>query len=64
MASWNPVSALVAATRELFGNPVTPVVKHVWPMDNPVLASFLYCALILAIAVPGALRRYRTRTAD
>jgi ABC-2 type transport system permease protein len=64
VASFNPVSALVAATRELFGNPVTPVVKHVWPMDNPVLASFLYCALILAIAVPGALRRYRTRTAS
>jgi ABC-2 type transport system permease protein len=62
VASYNPVSALVAATRELFGNPVTPVVKHVWPMDNPVLASFLYCALILLIAVPGALHRYRTRT--
>jgi ABC transporter DrrB family efflux protein len=62
VASYNPVSALVAATRELFGNPVTPVVKHVWPMDNPVLASFLYCGVILLIAVPGALHRYRTRT--
>jgi ABC-2 type transport system permease protein len=64
VASFNPVSALVAATRELFGNPVTPVVKHVWPMDHPVVASFLYCAIILAVAVPGALRRYRTRTAS
>ena len=63
VASYNPVSALVSATRELFGNPVTPVVKHVWPMDNPVLASFVYCALILAVAVPGTLCRYRTRTA-
>ena len=56
------MSAVVTATRELFGNPVTPVVKNVWPTDNPVAASFVYCALILAIAVPGALRRYRTRT--
>jgi ABC-2 type transport system permease protein len=64
VASYNPISALVSATRELFGNPVTPVVKHVWPMDNPVLASFLYCGLILALAVPGSLRRYRTRTAN
>jgi len=62
VASYNPVSALVAATRELFGNPVTPVVKNVWPTDNPVAASFVYCALMLAIAVPGALRRYQTRT--
>jgi ABC transporter DrrB family efflux protein len=63
VASYNPISAIVAATRELFGNPLTPVVKHVWPMDHPVLASFLYCALIGAIAVPGTLRRYRSRTA-
>ncbi|MCU1359356.1 MAG: type transporter [Ilumatobacteraceae bacterium] len=62
VASYNPVSALVSATRELFGNPVTPVVKHVWPMDNPVLASFIYCALILVLAVPAALGRYRKRT--
>jgi ABC-2 type transport system permease protein len=64
VASYNPISALVSATRELFGNPVTPVVKHVWPMDNPVLASFLYCTLILVVAVPASLRRYRTRTAS
>jgi ABC transporter DrrB family efflux protein len=63
VASYNPISAMVAATRELFGNPVTPVVKHVWPMDQPVLASFLYCVVIGLIAVPGALHRYRVRTA-
>jgi hypothetical protein len=31
-------------------------------MDHPIPAAFFYCALILAIAVPGALRRYRVRT--
>jgi ABC-2 type transport system permease protein len=64
VASWNPVSALVAAVRELFGNPLTPVVKDVWPMVHPVAASFVYCALILAIAIPGSLRRYQARTAS
>jgi ABC transporter DrrB family efflux protein len=64
IASWNPVSVLVAAVRELFGNPTAPVAQDTWPMDHPVAAGFAYCAVILAIAVPLALRRYRARTAD
>ena len=64
VASFNPVSALAAAVRELFGNPVTPVTKEVWPMVHPVAASWLYCVLILAIAVPAALHRHRVRTTD
>ncbi len=64
VASWNPVSVLVAAARELFGNPVGPITKHTWPLDHPVLAAFLYCGAMLAIAVPLALRRYRARTTD
>jgi ABC-2 type transport system permease protein len=63
-ASWNPVSVLVAACRELFGNPVAPIPKHTWPLDHPVVAAFLYCAVILAIAVPASLRRFRARTTD
>ena len=64
VASYNPVSALAAAVRELFGNPVTPVTKDVWPMLHPVAASWLYCVLILAIAIPAALHRHRVRTTD
>jgi len=64
VASYNPVSVIVAAVRTLFGNPLTPVTKHAWPMDHPVLASWIACALILALAVPAALRRYRVRTTD
>jgi len=64
VASWNPISALVAGVRVLFGNPVTPVTKEVWPMMHPVAASWIYCALILVLVVPAAMRRYRTRTVD
>jgi ABC-2 type transport system permease protein len=64
VASFNPVSALAAAVRELFGNPVTPVTKDVWPMLHPVAASWIYCVLILAVAVPAALHRHRVRTTD
>jgi ABC-2 type transport system permease protein len=64
VASWNPVSVLIGAVRELFGNPVGPITRHTWPLDHPVVGAFLYCALLLAIAVPMSLRRYRARTTD
>ena len=64
VAAWNPISVVVSAVRELFGNPVAPVVRHTWPLDHPVAAAFAYCTLILALAVPAALRRYRARTTD
>lgn len=63
-ASGNPVTVFVAAVRELFGNPLTPVTKHVWPLDHPVVAAWIYSVAILAITVPVALRRYRIRTTD
>jgi ABC transporter DrrB family efflux protein len=64
IASWNPISVMVAAVRELFGNPLSPITKHTWPLEHPVPAAFLYCAVILAFTVPAALRRYRARTSD
>jgi ABC transporter DrrB family efflux protein len=64
LASWNPMSVMVSAIRELFGNPVAPVSDPSWPLAHPVLAAFLYCGVLLAIAVPMSLRRYRARTID
>ena len=64
IAAWNPVSVIVGATRELFGNPTVPVGVHSLPLEHPVPAAFLYCIVLLAIAVPASLRRYRARTSD
>jgi ABC-2 type transport system permease protein len=64
VAAWNPVSVVVAAIRELFGNPTAPVSLHTWPLDHPVPSAFAYCILILAIAVPASIRHYRARTSD
>ena len=64
IAAWNPVSVIVAATRELFGNPTIPPGVHSWPLQHPVPAAFLYCIVILAVAVPASLRRYKVRTSD
>jgi ABC-2 type transport system permease protein len=64
VASVNPVSVVVAAVRTLFGNPVSPVTKHVWPIDHPVAASWLYSFVLLAVGCVLAQRRYRARTTD
>jgi hypothetical protein len=43
---------------------LAPVSKHAWPIDHPVVSACIYCAILLAISVPGALNRYRARTSD
>ncbi len=63
-ASLNPVSVYIAATRELFGNPVTPVTHHVWPMDHPVLAAWIYTVVLVAAGWTLAQRRYNARITE
>jgi ABC-2 type transport system permease protein len=64
IAAWNPVSVVVQAVRQMFGNPTAPLTVHSWPLEHAQVAAFLYCILILAVAVPASLRRYRARTSD
>ncbi|HEY1275436.1 MAG TPA: ABC transporter permease [Thermoleophilaceae bacterium] len=64
VAEWNPVSALAAATRTLFGNPTAIPEGAAWPLAHPVIASLAWCAALLAVAVPLTLARYRARTVD
>lgn len=64
IATLNPITVIVAACRELFGNPQSPVTHHTWPGDHPVAAAFIYCFALLALGVYLALRRYRTRTTE
>jgi ABC transporter DrrB family efflux protein len=64
IASWNPVSVMVAATRSLFGNPQAPLTNHAWVLEHATITAFGFCAVILTAAIPLALRRYRIRTSD
>jgi ABC-2 type transport system permease protein len=57
IADWNPVSALAAAARHLFGSPVPPT-DGAWPLTHPVAASLAWTALLLVIFVPLTTRRY------
>jgi ABC-2 type transport system permease protein len=57
IADWNPVSALAAAFRDLFGNPAAPT-NGTWQLEHPVLATLAWTALLLAIFVPLCTRRF------
>ena len=61
-ANWNPVSAVTAAARQLFGNPNPSALVRAWPMQHPIGASLLWCAVLLAIFAPLASFLYRRRT--
>ena len=61
-ASYNPISAIAAACRTLFGNPVATPADPSWPLQHPVLCAFAWCLAIIAVAAPLTVQRYRSRT--
>jgi ABC-2 type transport system permease protein len=61
-SDWNPVSALAAGIRTLFGNPTATPDGAPWPLQHPVASAVLWCVALLAITVPLAIRAYRART--
>ena len=64
VAEYNPISAIVAATRTLFGNPTAIPDGAAWPLQQPVLSAFLWTGAILAITVPLTVTRFRSRTTE
>ena len=62
IADWNPVSAVTAAARHLWGNPNPSATIHAWPMQHPVAASLLWSVALLVIFAPLATLLYRRRT--
>ncbi|MDY3127189.1 MAG: ABC transporter permease [Corynebacterium sp.] len=57
-AEWNPVSSLVQAIRELFGNMGTAPVPDVWTLQNPILAVLLGCVFFVVVFAPLAIGKY------
>ncbi|CEA07248.1 Daunorubicin/doxorubicin resistance ABC transporter permease protein DrrB [Arthrobacter saudimassiliensis] len=57
-ADWNPVSALVQAARELFGNLGTAPVPDTWPMQHAIPTVLIGSAAMLLVFVPLAVRRF------
>ena len=59
VAEWNPVSALTAATRGLWGNP-NPYVAEGFPAEHPILLTLIWVAVLVAVFAPLGVRRYRS----
>ena len=57
IADWNPISAVAAAVRQLFGNPAAPA-NGAWPLEHPVVASLGWLVILLAVFVPLCAARY------
>jgi ABC-type polysaccharide/polyol phosphate export permease len=64
IAEWNPISALVQAVRELWGNagPVGP--EAAWPLQHPVFSTIVWTLLLTALLGPLALAAFRARIRD
>jgi ABC transporter DrrB family efflux protein len=62
VADWNPLSALAAASRHLFGNPNPAASVQVWPMQHPELAVIIWSVGLIAVFAPLAVRLYRRKS--
>ena len=62
IADWNPVSAVTAAVRTLFGNPNPSSSISAWPMQHPVAAALIWSVGILVVFAPLAAHLFRRRT--
>jgi len=64
IADWNPVSAVVQAARELFGNTAPSLeTSNAWPMQHPVPYVLAWVVVLLVVFVPLSVRTY-LRTAS
>ena len=65
LAEWNPISALVQALRELWGNEGFPLPPDAaLPLQYPVIATILWSVGLSAILAPLAIRAFVRRTTD
>lgn len=64
IAEWNPISSLVQAVRELWGNtaPVGP--DGALPLQHPVLSTVIWCVGLTLVLAPLALKAFAARVQD
>jgi ABC-2 type transport system permease protein len=64
VAEWNPVSALTAGCRELWGNGSPPEANAQLPLQHPVVASLIWSVVFTAVFAPLAVAAFRRRSQD
>ncbi|WP_248581952.1 ABC transporter permease [Nocardioides sp. InS609-2] len=63
IAEWNPISSLVQAVRELWGNALPAPDDAALPLQHPVLTTLVWTVVLIAVLAPLALRAFQRRTA-
>ena len=58
VADWNPISCATSASRSLFGDTLGATASSPWPLAHPVEASLGWCALLLLVFIPLAVRAF------
>ncbi|HTW99750.1 MAG TPA: ABC transporter permease [Acidimicrobiales bacterium] len=61
VANWNPLSAVAASCRNLFGNPNPAARVGAWPMQHPELAAVLWSVGLTVVFAPLAVLLYRRK---
>jgi ABC-2 type transport system permease protein len=64
IAEWNPISSLVQAMRELWGNGPAALPDAALPLHHPVLTTVIWSVAITAVMAPLAVRAFIRRTTD
>ncbi len=64
VAEWNPVSALTAGCRQLWGNGAIADTSAQLPLRHPVVASLIWSVIFTAVFAPLALAAFRRRSQD
>ncbi len=60
-ANWNPMSAIAASCRALFGGPNPAQSVRIWPMQHPELAVVAWSVALIAAFAPTAVHLYRRK---
>lgn len=62
LAEWNPISSLVQAVRELWGNTGPAPADAALPLQHPVIATLVWVTLLTAVFAPLSIRTFVRRT--
>ena len=64
IAEWNPISSLVQASRELWGNGPPAPPDAALPLQYPVASTLIWSVLITAVVAPLAIKTFQAKSRD
>lgn len=64
IAEWNPISSVVRAMRELWGNAQPLAPDSALPLHHPILSTVIWSILLTAVLAPLSIRAFNRRTTD